>query len=272
MRQQFETLWEQYKPYSDHNFLKAFQFDFYQRWWEMYLAVGLLRLKHKLVRQERSRGPDVCITLKNCNKIWLEATAPTPGTTDDRVPEVNYAKCIREFPEEECLLRLAQGISDKREKFEKYVRDGIVSKDDCSIIAISACSLHQLGPDLDASYPVPLAFLAGAGERKVKIGKFATHSYIGSRNYIERKSGSLVNMNVFNQTKFKLISAVLYSNIDPFNAPIEPETTFHLFLNPQAKKSLSQNFTRTFECYSENILHKDGQKEWTKKPPETNFN
>lgn len=51
-----EELWTQYQPYADDNFASALSTDVHARFWEMYLAVVLLRQGKQLLRRSERAG------------------------------------------------------------------------------------------------------------------------------------------------------------------------------------------------------------------------
>ncbi len=45
--------------------------------------------------------------------------------------------------EDEFILKISSAISDKKKKYDKYIKKGIVSQDDCKIIAINTSELFN---------------------------------------------------------------------------------------------------------------------------------
>jgi hypothetical protein len=133
----------------------------------------------------------------------------------------------------ECLLRITQAITDKREAANSYIQRGVVSKNDAFAVAVSACALNQFGSLLGWQQPVMLRVLAGAGDLAIPLDR--SHSPYSTRQVaILRNSGSPVDTILFEKEEYRIISGILYSNADPVNAPLLPETTLSLFLNPKA--------------------------------------
>ncbi len=229
-------LWNEYEPFAHKSFLKKIQFEFHQRWWEMYLCIGLINLEIEIDQSESDKGPDYFIPVKN--KINIEAVAPTPGNTDEKVPDF-VTNGVIDFPKKECLLRLSQALADKGKKFIEYISKGTVGKNDINVIALSSCALNQFGSLLDFPHPVPLSVLVGAGN--LRISKENPYSGSQKNTTAYRYSGAPVDLCFFENRKFNIITAVLYSNLDPVNAPESPEKTFQLFLNPNAINQLPKN-------------------------------
>jgi len=228
-KNEIEQLWRKYEPFAHKSFLKKIQIEFHHRWWEMYLYIGLRNLNIQIDYSKSDKGPDYFIPSKK--KINIEAVAPKPGNTDDKVPEFGI-NGVFDFPKNECLLRMSQALESKGDKFIDYISKSTIENDAINVIALSTCALNQFGTMLDFPQPAPLSVLAGAGN--LRISKEISDSYSEKNSTISRHTGAPVNMCFFENKKFNIISAVLYSNSDPVNAPESPEETFKLFLNPNA--------------------------------------
>ena len=231
-REQLERIWSEYQSYAPKSFRKKFQFEFRQRWWEMYLTVGLCRLGFPISTRPRDDGPDLLIEFGS-SKVWIEAVAPTGGTTSDAVPEP-VVNGVCNLPMRECLLRLTQSVTAKRDGFRAYVRKGIVSQKDCQVIALSACGLNQFGTLLDWPQPVMLRVLAGAGDLVIPLDGSAA-PYSKHRDVTCRDSGSPVELALFSSDSFNSIAGVLYSKVDLLNSPVAPEESFEIYVNPNSE-------------------------------------
>lgn len=264
LKDRIEVLWKEYESVDPdrYRFLREAQINFHQRWWEMYLTVGLLHASrfssYKVETSKQDKGPDIKVTTPDGERIWIEAVAPDPGTGSDRVPE-HEEDGVFDVPNKECLLRLYQALKMKQEKFEEYQHNGFVDRDDPCIIAISSCALNQFGHLLDFPCPAPLSVIAGADKMVLRRNN---PPYITKRQSIEKKSGFLVNTCAFEDPSFDIISAVLYSSEDPLNAPLNPESTFQLFLNPRATNRLPKYFICHFSTWYCKNDRKD--EEWKK--------
>ena len=157
---QIESYWKKYKSYAPQNYLDKVQSNeyFHQRWWEMFLGVGLLNLNLNIKTSTNDRGPDFEINLPS-QTIWLEAVAPKIGEGDGVVPELLGG--VNKLPENEFLLRLTNSLNYKLEIYNEYKSKGIISDNDYCIIAISSCALNQYGKLMDFPAPVLLKVLAG---------------------------------------------------------------------------------------------------------------
>jgi hypothetical protein len=243
---QIESFWGKYRIHAPKRFLHKAQVDFYQRWWEMFLSVGLLNLNFEINTDKEDRGPDIKVILPNNKVVWIEAIAPNIGNNEEAVPPLRNG--VSDLPEKEFLLRLHKALYDEKLfKFRKFRNKGLINADDHCIIALSACALAQYGNLMDHPVPAPLKVLACAGNLVLsEKGNYVTcHEKIETNN--ERK----VDMSLFNMTDFSRISAVLYSNIDILNSPNTPESSFQLFLNPFANNPIGYASFDTIETWFE---------------------
>ena len=228
VKSQIETFWKQCESYAPKSFLKNIQLEenFHQRWWEMYLGIGLINLNFDIKTSPKDEGPDFQIILPN-QTIWIEAVAPKPGVTEEALPEIFEG--VHDLPEKQFLLRLIKILKAKKDGFHKYVHDKLVTEKDCCIIALSSCALNQFGSLMDFPTPAPLKVLIGAGN--LVLSK--SGSFINLREKIVESTGrNEEEVKLFEFPEFKIISGILYSTTDPLNSPDRPEKTFQLFLNP----------------------------------------
>lgn len=242
VKAQIENFWKKYEPYAPQKFLDKVQNNgnFHQRWWEMFLGVGLLNLEFEIRTSPEDEGPDFGIILSS-QTVWIEAVAPKIGKGYDAVPEL--LEGFHNLPEKEFLLRLTSSLNYKLEVFNDYKNKSLISDHDYCITAISSCTLNQFGSLMNFPAPVPLKVLAGAGN--LVLSK--DNNYIQRRDKIQKKSGSSVETNLFDLEKFSRIFAVLYSYSDPLNSPDKPETTFQLFLNPVNSHKKNNIFLELFK-------------------------
>jgi len=88
---------------------------------------------------------------------------------DLKPPSYDPAKLeAKTEPHEQKLLRWTAAIKEKQEKFSSYIRDGVISEDDCTVIAVNSCCLQDFAFDdagisqlpyvVEATFPIgPLA-------------------------------------------------------------------------------------------------------------------
>ncbi|MEX1136828.1 MAG: hypothetical protein WEB89_07990 [Balneolales bacterium] len=224
LKKLFEEFWQRYEPYSDQGFQERLQNQFHQRWWEMYLGIGLLNLNLNLNPSRKEKGPDFEIKLSD-KTLWIEAVAPNLGNGDNSLPEM--LEGVHNLPEKEFLLRLRTSLDYKLKKIKSYKNEYIPSND-VFIIAISSCALSGYGALMDFPVPAPLKILAGA--KNLVLNEKG--NFVNFRPNITKNSGSTVDTNLFKNQSFKEISAVLYSNCRILKSHSKPEESFQLFLNP----------------------------------------
>lgn len=243
-RHSLELMWSDYREYAPKGFPKKLQIEFHQRWWEMYLTLGLRRLGFPISTSSRDDRPDLLLKFGN-TKVWIEAVAPKSGTKSDAVPQP-VVNGVEDLPMRECLLRFTQALMTKKEKLKCYIQRGIVSEADCYVVAVSACSLNQFGTLLEWPQPVMLRVLAGAGDLAIPLSGSAS-PYSERKDVIFRDSGSSVDLALFDSAEFSSVAGILYSKQDPLNAPRAPDESFEFFLNPRRKvedpKAITERIT-----------------------------
>lgn len=211
-----EDLWSQFGPYADPHFLDEFPRHFHQRWFEMYLTVSLRNAGFD-VRCPKP-GPDILLNLDG-RRVWVEAVCATPGAEGkaDSVPKprtnvwtpVNLGSCV---------LRVAQSLKAKSEKYEHYVQNKTVSREDLLVVAINIFSLdeHPYADD------VMKQALYGMGDLVLLIARDAKHDVGTFREKvesIEKKSGALVGVQPFLDGRMPHISSVWAFCSDAANLP-----------------------------------------------------
>ncbi|MEW8195554.1 MAG: hypothetical protein AB2793_17715 [Candidatus Thiodiazotropha sp.] len=222
-----EKMWDGYKQYAPRGFRQNLQDSFHNRWWEMYLTLGILQLGFDIATNKQDIGPDIKLIVGD-SSLWMEAVAPSKGEASDRVP-VQEPNTATKMPKREGLLRLTQSILSKKEAFERYVRESVVQVNEPCIIALSGCNLG-LGDTLNSPCPAPMSILTGVDNLVLT----PEGQYYTQRQSIQRDSGSVVDTAVFENEDYQIISAVLYSYDEPLSAP-NPRDSLKLFLNPHAK-------------------------------------
>jgi len=264
LKDKIEDLWNEYKSFAPKRFLKEAQINFHQRWWEMYLTVGLLHASMNsginIKTSNLDIGPDIKINLPGEHVVWIEAVAPDPGKGDDRIPD-HDEEGVFGLPRNECLLRLVQGMTAKKEQFNAYEINKIVNSEDSCIIAISSCALFQLGHLLNFPCPLLLCVLSGAHNMVLSKNK---PPFVSKRQGIVKASGNSVSTCLLDDSSFDIISAFIYSSEDPLNAPIDAESTFKIFLNPNARNPLPKSFLKDIKIETWSREESDDGITWKK--------
>ncbi|MBT9175585.1 MAG: hypothetical protein DDT22_01265 [candidate division WS2 bacterium] len=241
---QIESLWKKYKGHESRNFLRETQVNFYQRWWEMFLTVGLLNLSFDIKTERADKGPDIKVTLPNNEIIWIEAVAPNLGTGKDALPPLKFG--VSDLPEREFLLRLTTSLSSKADVFKDYAEKGLINnKRDACIIALSSCGLSQYDSLMDFPVPAPLKVLVGCGNLVLT----RNGSSASQRKHLKKSTDVEVDSCFFNDEAHAHIAAVLYSNEEPLNCSDNPESSFQLFLNPNAQNPIQKADFNSIETW-----------------------
>lgn len=240
-----EELWLQFEPYADKNFVKEFSLHLHNRFWEMYLACTLLNQNLPLVPFLPKTGPDFCLKGESRN-VWIEATSPTEGVGEDKVPTLETIEnevlffCV---PDEKIILRLISSIKDKSMKFLEYKEKGIINDGDALIIALNGGQVpfSYINDDI----PIILQALFPIGNETIIISedgaKIIDHGY-KYRPEIKKQSGNNVSTKLFQDIEEAHVSGLLYSNIGVFNHPIEFGRDFLYIHNPIADFPLERGW------------------------------
>lgn len=242
-RQHCEDLWEDYHHLADDHFLTEFSLHFHARWFEMYLAVSLIRAGHKVTSPKcgsDGAGPDMLLTDGNQN-IWIEAVCSTSGESGkpDSVPKVPFRQATK-VPMDKIALRLRSSLQKKADKYKYYLEQGLVNENDILVIAINTRAVNFIG-----GYPGDLCSLLEQTlyERGNPQGwminndtdKIFLEAGQEQSVSITKANGAEVNMQPFINASMSHITAVLGSCADAANRPNELGDDFMLFPNPTAK-------------------------------------
>ena len=229
IRHRLEDLWQTFEPFADANFRQEFAKHPHQRFWEMLVCAHLLK-SGKNVAPKNARvqkGPDILVKDPNVF-IWIEAVTPTAGKTNT-VPVLQVDDNVHTVPDDPLLLRFVQALEEKRQKFRKYLKDGIVAADDLRIVAVNAGDQGGSGIFSNvfdpAVYP-PRAKTWGGYERTW-----------GSPCKIEKSNGSIVPASIFTSADSQGITGAIFSPSSMGNL-VGSDTEFHYFPNPNSDTRL----------------------------------
>ena len=117
--------------------------------------------RRDMMLKSGQQGPDFGL-LHDGTTTWVEAIVPEPkGIPDEylRPPKVGEF-LLRTVPHREILLRWTAALKEKREKFQKYVENGIIPANEPTVIAINGCRLAYLFPDDNGVSQMPVAIEA----------------------------------------------------------------------------------------------------------------
>jgi hypothetical protein len=244
-----DDLWRDFEPYATDHFLREFPYHFHQRWFEMYLAVSLLRLGLD-IRCPKGFVPDVQIALGN-RTVWIEAIAPSGGGPEnpDRVVQPpardeHGAPVAFRVPTEKVILRVRGALHDKALKIEKYRRAGIIGKRDQAIIAIN---LHGMPHGFYDPEKHALGAVYGQGDQYVvfsrESGAVVRQGY-QHRPTLSRSSGAQVDAAPFLKPGMEHVTAVLISAVDAANCPQRTGFDFLIMPNPTATPAYTESQIR----------------------------
>ena len=142
-----EDLWSDFREYADSHFVSEFCRHFHQRWFEMYLAVSLLRRNFDI--RSRDAGPDILLQADGC-RIWIEAICATAGEVGlpDSVPRVQMGK-VTTVPVRQYVLRILTSLQQKAKRFNDYIESGMVCEHDTLAIAINIYGIDGVMPGME---------------------------------------------------------------------------------------------------------------------------
>lgn len=258
-----ESLWDNFKVHADSHFLTQIRRSFYERYWEMYLTSSLIDWGFQI--KSHSHGPDILIKYDH-NRIWVEAVTPGNGdpiSNPDVVPEIEIG-IAQLVPEERIILRLRQSVESKSIKFHDYIRDSIIRDNEPYVIAINGSKLNFMSGTDDIPYI--LKTILPIGDYTYSFTSETTS--INFRDTIRRINGTNISTNVFLDSNYSHISAILYSNTHAGRYSDEIGTDYLLIHNPNAINPLPIDITqkgkviriatndndRTFTYQIENLL------------------
>lgn len=255
-REFVESLWSLYHTFADRHFLEDARAHFLERYWEMYLGVALLNRGLQLVRSG-NEGPEFYF-VHNHRKIWVEAVAPGPGTTSERVSEIQYGE-VSLVPTEKILLRFTNAIVEKRQKYLTALSRGIIRPSDLYLLAINSRRIPHA--PLGNTMPFFVQALLPFGNLAVVIDKNTgkiSDTFYQSRESVIKESGAPVSTKAFLEPQFGFVSAVLHSAVDCVNRPKLLGGDFSVLHNPLASHSLNRIIFRWCEqmFYREGVIEK----------------
>lgn len=242
LRHYAEGLWNKYYPYADRHFLVEIGIDFHARFWEMYLTCTFMDKGYEI--SSRDEGPD--IKIKYGGKIiWIEAITPKSGdpSKPDSVPPLAL-NVAQKVPDEQIILRYRSAIHNKYcGKYFKYLEDGIVSNDDCYVIALNGCRNRHADNEPPRIVRSVLPFGWQVFNVDTVSHKVANRGY-QYRPYLRKASGEKVDTDIFVKPEYEHISAILFSKVDVANRTPVPGNNFIVVRNPLALKSLPDDFLK----------------------------
>jgi len=233
-----DALWGCFQRLADRDFPQEFRRHMHSRYWEMYLTATLGQRGKNL--ECPKPGPDILVH-EDLRRIWIEAVAPSQGAegSEDRVPDMPPINTNQYYPEEAIILRYRAAMSEKHQKYKKYLEEGIVSAGDACVIAINSSNIDTAFVGGTVPHIVQTVFPIGCLRLHLRGADFkvvgADHSY---RATLRKVSGSRVDTDIFLNPDYSLLSAVLFSNRSVFGRPMQLGEEFILVHNPIAVNPL----------------------------------
>jgi hypothetical protein len=249
LRGLIESWWQQFELYADPNFPTEFKTHLAQRFWELYLGITLLSRGFGLGCNGRGQ-PDFDVRDRETGKrvAWIEAISVGRGTGNDRVPDTEISKAgqakVFDSPIDRILLRLANGIDVKHQRYLRYVNDGIVKASEPFIIASNRSQTEVI--PLDHPMPLILKVIFGIGNLALDIGPTKGNRpepFWEGRPFIAKQNESPVSILFFRDAAYEGISAVINCVDSICSSPYRPEAlgeNLCIVHNPLAKNPLNK--------------------------------
>lgn len=221
-REHCEDLWRDFARVATDEFIPEFTRRIHDRWFEMYLAVALIRSGHDV--SCLNPGPDICLNLDG-RRIWIEATCASSGDPErpDSVPprrpvSINGRAEFIEVPKDQCALRIQNSLSTKCNIFRDYVNKGVIPQDDQCVIALNVANVHPIWLDMNRHMQ---RAMYGLGDVIYAINP-DTAEIIETRrqqliHIIKKSTGASVGVTPFIDGSMRNISAVIGSRCDLAN-------------------------------------------------------
>ena len=239
-----ESLWDHFRRFADPHFLTEVRSHFHERFWEMYLTCAL----QKFANQQGSilscpkPGPDILLE-RDGNRVWVEAVVATKGALGrpDSVAEPNLDGSGK-VHEEKLVLRYANAISVKYCKYQRYLKDGIIRKDDAFVIAINDAALSSKRTQAENDAPRFLKAVYPLGAYQLLLDR-GTGKIIGRQNEprfnIVKASGKNVMTMPFFERRSRGISAIMGSSADVMCHNQALGFDFELAHNPKSRAPIA---------------------------------
>ena len=238
-RSNCDELWRDFAPYASEHFRVEIRRHFHQRWFEMYLAVSMLRAGLAIECPPKN-APDVRVQHRDGRVLWLEAIAPTGGveSNPDRVVQPRAApgesSVAYYVPRERIAIRICGALREKAARLSEYRQQGVIAPEHQAVVAINvrgipdaAYEAEQLGP----------AAIYGLGPQFMTFDRATlevVHSGFQHRPALLRSSGNPVDAEPFLHSGLEHVAGALFSGADAANHPYPPGHDFMLFPNPKA--------------------------------------
>lgn len=224
------TLWKQFEPLADKKFKQQFSESFDTCFWEMYLGSHLLNRYPDAVGSQ-NQGPDFHLEI-NGQKVFIEATVASRGSTKDAIPNLGRHDDKREplVAFKESVLRVTAKLKDKAEanSARKYAQKGPY---------IVAINLPYKEVWLCTNPPLAAQATLGVKGRVIEFNEYGVSSSFTHNSSVLRASDALVSTECFLREDFAHISALIVASVNPFSTSYS-SPSLELLHNPKATKPL----------------------------------
>lgn len=155
---------------------------FFQRLWEINL--GLWLSDQGFMLESAEIGPDFSTTV-NGKRLWIEAVSPTPQgiLIDFFKVRAGDEFVVKDYPYNEIMLRVTSALSGKMRRYRDCLTGGIVSRDDCFVVAVDFSQLDfmahigisQMPTLVEAVYPVGPQYVSIDRDTLKQVGSGCTY-------------------------------------------------------------------------------------------------
>jgi hypothetical protein len=245
-RNHVEELWRCFEPYADLHFRNEIAVNFQARYWEMYLGYVALRAR-LLVMPNEGKGPDLRVTLPTGRNLFIEATAPGPGTGQNQVSEPKPNKpgdfnvTFEDIPVEKVLLRITSVLEAKFRTYKRYLQDKILQPDDSYVVAVNPGRMTFARGEYDP--PLIIQSLFAVGNLMVLFDHddpALDETRYSIRHQINKHSGASVRTSLFLDSTYCGLSAVIFSDAYPLSLRKPNGREFKLVHNPYARNPIER--------------------------------
>jgi hypothetical protein len=222
VREHCERLWAIYQPFAEPQFLAEFPVRFHQRWFEMYLTATLIELGAD-VQHTTPPGPDVLVYVGG-RRVWIEAVCATGG--EPGLPDSVVQEPCGHVPWDKIALRIRNSIEEKRNKYVKYLEQGIVSPGEPLLIALNIEQVPYASFD-SPSYVFRALYGVGNQVIHLELPKGGPPKAVGTSNeqlltINKLSSGAPVGTQPFIDASMSTIAGVIVSGHNSGSATHRP--------------------------------------------------
>ena len=247
VRGRFEDTWARLGylcPEGPDQLPREFRAQFHERAWELYLIAACDGAGCKMATPPPA-APDICLTLPNGTRCWIEAIAASDGVDPTLFhypvpmpPQLSYR-----LNDNAMLARYASAFSTKAAKVEGYRTKGIIGVQDAVIIAIYTgkidCADHY-----DVFIPMVAKALFPIGDPQLRVPVQPSNEAVtetwASKPDIVKYNGARIETAEFTKAENAPISAVLYATDHILGMSWDPAAALSLIHNPLATVPVPQ--------------------------------